>query len=325
MKNLKNLTWWLLGALMTLGTTACSDSSGSLFDGTEEQPINMSNLSGTWIAVYAVGTDAKGNRVNEREMSGIGTLDVIPLLVLKNDNTFKTYSPLWKSENSYSWTKGTQFFTTGEGTVMLVGSRLQLTQTSPKYAVVCDVVSLTRTQMVCRFTINGNNIQCTYQRTDINVNDYETGTDMPQEPSLYVDGDNMTGTWIATHVTGRDYSGEVDTRNMTGIDSLQVLPLIHINGGTFIVYSPHWQGDEQQQAGNENYTWEQGTTLLPGGKGTISYNGNRLVFTDTASQYSSPLAFTVVSLTRSTLVCRFGGDSLYDLVCTYQRVESNLR
>ncbi len=90
MKNLKNLTWWLLGALMTLGTTACSDSSGSLFDGTEEQPINMSNLSGTWIAVYAVGTDAKGNRVNEREMSGIGTLDVIPLLVLKNDNTFKT-------------------------------------------------------------------------------------------------------------------------------------------------------------------------------------------------------------------------------------------
>ena len=112
MKNLKNLTWWLLGALMTLGTTACNDSSGSLFDGTEEQPINMSNLSGTWIAVYAVGTDAKGNRVNEREMSGIGTLDVIPLLVLKNDNTFKTYSPLWKSENSYSWSKGTQFFTT---------------------------------------------------------------------------------------------------------------------------------------------------------------------------------------------------------------------
>ena len=196
----KNLTLWLAIALTTLATTSCSDSSGSLFDGTEAMPINMNNLTGKWIAVFAVGTDANGQRVSESDMSGISTLDIVPLLILNSDNTFKAYSPAWKNNTDYVWAKGTTFFTTGEGSVMLIGSRLQLAQTAPKNAVACDIVSLTRTQLICQYAINGSNIQCTYQRTDIDVNAYDSDTQ--REPSLYVDGDNMSGTWLALKGVG---------------------------------------------------------------------------------------------------------------------------
>lgn len=100
------------------------------------------------------------------------SLDAPQLMVLKADRTFEVYEPEfnWNSDytqyTSYTWQKsGNSPFTTGEGTFILIGKQLQLTDNyGGDYGYLINIDKLTTTELQGHGNSSGYNETFVYRK-----------------------------------------------------------------------------------------------------------------------------------------------------------------
>lgn len=134
----------------------------------------------------------------------------------------------------------------------------------------------------------------------------------------------LAGTWQAISAQGTsEYSsnGSIDTKEIWGLDSLDVPALVTVSpNSTFVAYRPnytewgYYNGIEVPVA----FTWKKGDMgILPNGDGTVLLIGNQIQLNDSyGSNYAT--SATITSLTDKRLIIKIkeGGD---DISVTYGR------
>ena len=181
MKKLINfMSIMLCSMMMATAFTACGgdDDSGSPIsgggstDGT--QTTTKEKLVGTWQAIYAKGY-CYDRTVDTKEIWGLDSLELPPLVIINSDGTFESYwadLSSWKYINgreypfSYTWRKQGVNGGSGEGNYLLVGNQIQLNDNSGHtYSINATITSLTNDRMLCSYkTYNENVITITYSR-----------------------------------------------------------------------------------------------------------------------------------------------------------------
>lgn len=230
MKKTKYL-WSLLAltvmAAFSMSLTACGDDdedggagSGGNTSGGKDTPtgITMSRLAGTWQAIEASGTGYDG-QVSTKELTGLDSLDTPVLIVLQPDGRYKSYDPDYRDYTyingiqvpaAYAWRpKGIYGAGSGEGTAMLVGRQLQLTDDGGNiYSILLEIVSLTEQRLIVKYRDSDGAITVTYGR-DGDGADYFRYPYINHAPKL-------TGRWRMTYCSedgapvGYDYYFNAD-------------------------------------------------------------------------------------------------------------------
>jgi len=225
MKNyLYSLLVIMTSMVMVTGLVACggdddSGNSGNTSGGTDTPTgITMSRLAGTWQAIEASGTGYDG-QVNTKELTGLDSLDTPVLIVLQPDGRYKSYDPDYRDYTyingiqvpaAYAWRpNGIYGARSGEGTAMLVGRQLQLTDDGGNnYSILLEIVSLTEQRLIVKYRDSDGAITVTYGR-DGDGADYFRYPYINHAPKL-------TGRWRMTYCSedgapvGYDYYYNAD-------------------------------------------------------------------------------------------------------------------
>lgn len=181
MKKLINFMSIMLCCMMlTTAFTACGgdDDSGSPISGggsiDNPQTTTKSKLVGTWQAIYAKGYDGNHGPVDTKEIWGLDSLELPPLVIINSDGTFESYwadLSSWKYINgreypfSYTWRKQGPYGGSGEGNYLLVGNQIQLNDNSGHtYSINATITSLTNDRMLCSYKTYNEDVTITYSR-----------------------------------------------------------------------------------------------------------------------------------------------------------------
>ena len=184
MKNLiKTMLIVLCGMMMVTSFAACGgdddngvnnggNNGGNNGDVNPSTGISIANLAGNWQAIAAKGVSRYDGPIDTKEIWGLDSLDMPVLITINPNSTFVSYSPQfhnyyqWHYINgepypfSYTWEKRGPFGSSGEGSVLLIGNQLQLTDNyGSSYTVKVTITSLTSTRMVC--SVNDESIEGT--------------------------------------------------------------------------------------------------------------------------------------------------------------------
>lgn len=263
MKNLiKTMLIVLCGMMMVTSFAACGgdddngvnnggNNGGNNGDVNPSTGISIANLAGNWQAIAAKGVSRYDGPIDTKEIWGLDSLDMPVLITINPNSTFVSYSPQfhnyyqWHYINgepypfSYTWEKRGPFGSSGEGSVLLIGNQLQLTDNyGSSYTVKVTITSLTSTRMVC--SVNDESIEgtITYGR-DGDGADYFKYTYVNHNPSV-------VGSWTLMQCTEKGAPiGSTMIFNSNGQGSIpgdgRTFTYTHNTTGEFVInFSDGW-------------------------------------------------------------------------------------
>ena len=273
-----------------------SDDSDENKDG--ELTVNMQNLAGTWQSIHAKGYNSKDNRYYEtKTLSGLDSLDAPVLMTLNTNMTYISYWPSWSSwdgqyNNSpdFTWRKSGIYGAGGDGTILLVGKQLQLTDDyGSSYCLRMTITSLTSKRLVGRIDWGYGDYDIVTYGRDGDGADYfssnspqedEDETPVSPTPSLIAD---MAGTWELVHTSGIRFENETQTEDWD-----EDVPA----GNVRIIITPDgaWKAMEYSHSTN---TWHEDSS------GTFYMQGDQLAVTGEMEQFS------IYSLTKNEMTIEY--------------------
>ena len=280
------------------------EENGASTNQDDELAVNIQNLSGIWQAISAKGTDVERRQVDTKTLSGLDSLRVPLLITLNTDMTFIAYYPRWndlfgKYTNSpdFTWQKkGSALLPNGDGTIMLIGKQLQLTDSyGNEYAVSATIQSITSKRLVVKYTRYDENYTVTYGRDGDGVDYF---SDQKQkEYSLQ----SLVGVWeiarIVGHENGKSYDDSGD--DLTWESKRRVT--IYADGSYLV-----------EDKKRDNVTYRQRDT------GTLRVSGDKIYIVESDGDKKTTL---IIDLTSTRLVLfEAAEDEDYEAIHTYLRV-----
>lgn len=287
-----SFSFTLSGSSTRYSITLKKTSGGNNESQEGELTVNMTNLAGTWQAIYAKGTSDFGIRsIDTKRLGGLDSLAIPVLMILNADNTFISYNPKWEYPHSaddnwpvYTWKQGDNKLPNGDGTILLIGKQMQLIDSyRSEYALSMSIQSLTAKRLVVQYTYDGENCTVTYGR-DADGADYfssNPSNSNEDEEEVPHSADNiaeaLVGTWDLVHEKGQRYDGSTMTEQWDEDVPAGNVRIVFDTNGTwtaFLKYSNSWHEDS-----TGSYYMSNGELVVTGMEGfsLISYQQNEIV------------------------------------------------